>query len=105
MFTTFDIRGSRESDLLKVLCSDESVENEDSADAETVSFYTSLANNTLKASDFVVNHSQTCDQMLRFCRFSAIEYECKNLFREIITDEGLCCVFNFLPPERLYKRQ
>ncbi|XP_034477206.1 pickpocket protein 28 [Drosophila innubila] len=96
--------GSQESDLLKVLCSDESVNDEESDDAETISFFSSLANNSLKISDFVMNHSQTCDQMLRFCRFSGIEYECDNLFRHIVTDEGLCCVFNFHPPERLYKR-
>ncbi|KAM8712439.1 hypothetical protein ACLKA7_012884 [Drosophila subpalustris] len=96
--------GSHESDLLKVLCSDESLDNEESADAEINSFYTSLANNSLRISDFVVNHSQPCDQMLRFCRFSGIEYKCDNIFRHIVTDEGLCCVFNFMPPERLYKR-
>ncbi|XP_060655313.1 pickpocket protein 28 [Drosophila nasuta] len=97
--------GSQESDLLKVLCSDEMEDTEETTDAEKLTFYASLANNTLKISEFVTNHSQTCEQMLRYCRFSAIEYKCLELFRPIVTDEGLCCVFNFLPPERLYKRQ
>ncbi|KAH8416199.1 hypothetical protein KR222_010582, partial [Zaprionus bogoriensis] len=95
--------GSREKELLKVLCSPDSADFDD-ADTSTSGSNT-LANNTLIISEFVMNHSQTCDQMLLYCRFSAIEYDCLDLFRELITDEGLCCVFNFLPPEFLYKPQ
>lgn len=85
-----------------MLCSPESRQFDET---DSLSGSNMLANNTLIITDFVTNHSQTCDQMLLYCRFSAVEYDCMDLFRELITDEGLCCVFNFLPPELLYKPQ
>ncbi|XP_030558029.1 pickpocket protein 28 [Drosophila novamexicana] len=96
-------KGSSEFDVLKLLCSPESAETEESVDTDPMMWSTSFCNNSLKISDFVTNHSQPCGQMLRYCRFSAVEYDCAQLFRQIITDEGLCCVFNFLPSEFLYK--
>lgn len=94
--------GSREKELLSVLCSPDSRQFDE---GDGTSDSNALANNTLIIADFVANHSQTCDQMLLYCKFSAIEYNCMDLFRQLITDEGLCCVFNFLPPEMLYKPQ
>ncbi|XP_017026962.1 pickpocket protein 28 [Drosophila kikkawai] len=87
--------GSNESALLKLLCDADNLD-EELRDAQ-------LAGNTLKISDFVANHSQACERMLLFCRFSAVERNCSHLFQQVLTDEGLCCVFNFQPPEYLYK--
>ncbi|XP_068147801.1 pickpocket protein 28 [Drosophila tropicalis] len=90
---------SKEGALLKLLCNEESDEFED----DSSPFASNLRNNTLQISEFVAANSQPCEQMLLYCRFSSIQYDCMDLFRSIITDEGLCCVFNFLPPEFLYK--
>ncbi|KAH8376217.1 hypothetical protein KR200_002616 [Drosophila serrata] len=86
---------SSESALLKLLC------DSDNLDEELRNAH--LVGNTLKISDFVANHSQICERMLLFCRFSAIERNCSHLFQQVLTDEGLCCVFNFQAPEFLYK--
>lgn len=38
--------------------------------------------------------SQPCESMLIKCRYGAIDYECAKLFNSVLTDEGLCCIFN-----------
>nr|XP_016927393.2 pickpocket protein 28 isoform X1 [Drosophila suzukii] len=92
--------GSNESTLLKLLCESDSWQsNEFNEELDGLTF----AGNNLRISDFVSNHSQSCERMLLFCRFSAIERNCSHLFQQILTDEGLCCAFNFQPPEFLYK--
>ncbi|XP_017148945.1 pickpocket protein 28 [Drosophila miranda] len=92
--------GSDESAILKLLCNSEI---DDSDDLEDVVKRSSFARNTLRISDFVSKHSQHCDTMLLHCRFNAVEHNCSHLFQPLLTDEGLCCVFNFQPPEFLYK--
>ncbi|XP_022217735.2 pickpocket protein 28 [Drosophila obscura] len=92
--------GSDESAILKLLCNSEM---EESADLDDDLSHSNFARNTLRISDFVSNHSQHCDKMLLYCRFNAVEHNCSHLFQQLMTDEGLCCVFNFQPPEFLYK--
>ncbi|SPP75060.1 blast:Pickpocket protein 28 [Drosophila guanche] len=92
--------GSDESAILKLLCNSEMEDSEDLDDDVSRS---NFAQSTLSLSDFVSNHSQRCDKMLLYCRFNAVEHNCSHLFQQLMTDEGLCCVFNFQPPEFLYK--
>ncbi|XP_075158001.1 pickpocket protein 28-like [Haematobia irritans] len=47
--------------------------------------------------------SQPCEEMIIACNYGALDYNCKDIFRTIVTDEGLCCVFNKLHPEFMYK--
>ncbi|XP_061390871.1 pickpocket protein 28-like [Musca vetustissima] len=53
--------------------------------------------------DFIVNISQPCEEMIIGCNFGGLDYNCKDIFRTIVTDEGLCCVFNQLDPKYMYK--
>ncbi|XP_017053597.1 pickpocket protein 28 [Drosophila ficusphila] len=92
--------GSNESDLLKLLCDSDSWQFSEFDEELSASNFT---RNDLRISDFVSKHSQPCERMLLYCRFSAEERNCSDLFQQILTDEGLCCVFNFQPPEILYK--
>lgn len=43
--------------------------------------------------------------MVIHCRFGADDYECARLFHPIVTDEGLCCVFNMLHPRFMYRKR
>ncbi|XP_001986438.2 pickpocket protein 28 [Drosophila grimshawi] len=95
--------GSSEKDLLKLLCSQDSFETEDDNGSDAIPLSTFLGDNNLQVSEFLTDHAQPCEQMLRHCKLNGEEYDCVHLFRRIITDEGLCCVFNFLPPEIVYK--
>ncbi|XP_023304037.2 pickpocket protein 28-like [Lucilia cuprina] len=52
--------------------------------------------------DFIVNISQPCEEMIVGCNYGAIDYKCSDIFRTIVTDEGLCCVFNMLSPNFMY---
>lgn len=38
--------------------------------------------------------AQPCEQMLVACRYGGRDSECMNMFSTILTDGGLCCVFN-----------
>ncbi|XP_017090672.2 pickpocket protein 28 [Drosophila bipectinata] len=92
--------GSFESALLKLLCGSDKWQSSEFDDDLSL---LNIAGNTLSISDFVSNHSQPCERMLLYCRFSAVVHNCRDMFQQIMTDEGLCCVFNFEPPEYLYK--
>lgn len=41
--------------------------------------------------------------MIIYCKFGPNEETCTDLFREILLDDGICCVFNQLHPFFLYK--
>lgn len=49
--------------------------------------------------------SQSCEDMLISCSFGGIEFECLHIFNSILTDEGLCCVFNGVHRKFLMKTQ
>ncbi|XP_037931939.1 pickpocket protein 28-like [Teleopsis dalmanni] len=46
--------------------------------------------------------SQPCHKMVVGCRFAGSELNCSQVFHPIVTDEGLCCVFNMLHPKFMY---
>lgn len=35
-----------------------------------------------------------CQDMLLYCGFGKLEFNCTELFRSVLTDDGLCCQFN-----------
>ncbi|XP_017850493.1 pickpocket protein 28 [Drosophila busckii] len=51
----------------------------------------------------ISNISQPCSALVIGCRFGALDNQCERMFYPIITDEGLCCVFNMLHPRFMYK--
>lgn len=51
---------------------------------------------------FLVNSSQPCKEMLKYCRYAAVEEKCMNIFLSTLTDEGLCCTFNVLDPKFMF---
>lgn len=54
--------------------------------------------------NFMLNVSQSCEDMLLMCRYGDEEYKCLELFNAILTDEGLCCNFNGVHPRYLRKQ-
>ena len=46
--------------------------------------------------------AQPCDEMLINCRFRGVDRKCSDIFRPIVTDEGMCCTFNTLPESVMY---
>lgn len=52
---------------------------------------------------FMVDVSQSCKEMLMVCRYGGTTYNCYELFNTILTDEGLCCIFNGVHPSYLKK--
>ncbi|XP_037941630.1 pickpocket protein 28, partial [Teleopsis dalmanni] len=88
---------SVEGAVMKLLCYSE-VELE-GALYESPSF----KNNNLSLTEFLVQHAQPCSRMLIACKMNAFLFNCSDLFQEVVTDEGLCCVFNVLHPDFLYK--
>ncbi|XP_061400868.1 pickpocket protein 28-like [Musca vetustissima] len=56
-------------------------------------------------STFIVENAQSCEEMIVYCKFGDIEETCTDLFREVLLDEGLCCVFNQLHPYYLFKKE
>ncbi|XP_055845785.1 pickpocket protein 28-like isoform X1 [Episyrphus balteatus] len=55
-------------------------------------------------SDFISHHVQDCEGMMRSCRMGGIYQNCSDFFRPVLTDEGLCCLFNSVHPSFLYKK-
>uniref|UniRef100_A0A1I8MHV5 Uncharacterized protein n=1 Tax=Musca domestica TaxID=7370 RepID=A0A1I8MHV5_MUSDO len=53
--------------------------------------------------NFIVDNAQSCEDMIVYCKFGEVQETCTDLFREILLDEGLCCVFNQLHPYYLFK--
>lgn len=49
--------------------------------------------------------SQTCDEILVACRYGGIDYDCMDIFEKILTDEGLCCIFNGVDRNFLMKSE
>ncbi|XP_067633200.1 pickpocket protein 28 [Eurosta solidaginis] len=89
---------SEEGALLKIFCNS-GVFSEDKV-WEAPNF----KNNNLKFEDFLNEHAQPCSKMLLSCSYGADGGNCSDLFQEIISDEGFCCVFNILQPNFLLTR-
>lgn len=54
-------------------------------------------------SDLFFQVSTSCDDILRFCRWQLRKMDCNVYFNSELTDEGLCCSFNVLPPEYIFR--
>ncbi|XP_073832155.1 pickpocket protein 28-like isoform X2 [Musca autumnalis] len=52
--------------------------------------------------NFIIRNAQTCESMIIYCKYGPNEYKCTDLFREVLLDEGMCCVFNQMHPFFLY---
>lgn len=48
--------------------------------------------------------SQPCSQLLSACRFSGVSVDCNEMFRSILTDEGVCCTFNSLDASMMFNK-
>uniref|UniRef100_A0A1I8MQC6 Uncharacterized protein n=1 Tax=Musca domestica TaxID=7370 RepID=A0A1I8MQC6_MUSDO len=53
--------------------------------------------------NFIIRNAQTCDDMIIYCKFGPNVFKCTDLFREVLLDEGMCCVFNQMHPYFLFK--
>lgn len=52
---------------------------------------------------FLINISQPCSDMLIDCQFGMEIFQCLEIFDAVLTDEGLCCIFNTVHSRFLYK--
>lgn len=55
---------------------------------------------------FLINSSQKCEEMLKDCKFGTKNIDCKlrRNFEKVLTDDGLCCTFNGIHPQLLFKQ-
>ncbi|XP_076270438.1 pickpocket protein 28-like [Rhynchophorus ferrugineus] len=53
--------------------------------------------------DFLVKVGNSCSDMLHSCQWGAEKLDCNDIFNNDLTDEGLCCSFNRLPPEKIFR--
>lgn len=44
--------------------------------------------------NFPFKVSPNCDDMIMYCEFGLTSFNCSTKFRKILTDDGLCCIFN-----------
>lgn len=84
--------GSPDSLMLKTLCFGTDVPNTTHFNPKWRTFQ-----------NFLVDVSQSCDDMIISCSFGGLPYECNKIFYTILTDEGLCCNFNGVHPKFLVK--
>lgn len=43
---------------------------------------------------FIFKVSQSCEKMIISCQFGHVDVNCTRVFSTILTDSGLCCIFN-----------
>ncbi|XP_030758076.1 LOW QUALITY PROTEIN: pickpocket protein 28-like, partial [Sitophilus oryzae] len=53
--------------------------------------------------DFLVKVGSSCADMLHSCQWGSEKLDCNDVFNNDLTDEGLCCSFNRLPPEKIFR--
>lgn len=87
--------GSFEESMLQNFCLDEY--------AKETSSNNSNGEHWSTFKQFLQNISQPCTDMLVMCRFAMEEYKCMELFDTVLSDEGLCCIFNNVHPSFLYQ--
>lgn len=51
---------------------------------------------------FLLHASQSCEIMLKMCRFGTKMIKCEQNFTSVLTDEGLCCTFNAIHPKLMF---
>ena len=52
--------------------------------------------------EFLLNASQSCDDMIQLCKFGMQRINCDESFKSVLTDEGLCCTFNAVHPKLMF---
>ncbi|XP_061382293.1 pickpocket protein 28-like isoform X1 [Danaus plexippus] len=52
---------------------------------------------------FLINITQPCNEMLAMCIWDSIRMSCQDLFNAQLTDEGLCCTFNVVHREKMFR--
>ncbi|XP_045487114.1 pickpocket protein 28-like [Pieris rapae] len=52
---------------------------------------------------FLINVTQPCEEMLAICIWSSEIMKCQDLFNAQLTDEGLCCTFNVVHREMMFR--
>ncbi|CAG9839722.1 unnamed protein product [Diabrotica balteata] len=53
--------------------------------------------------NFLIRVGNSCSDMLKACKWSSDKKSCEDLFNNDLTDEGLCCSFNRLPPTKIFR--
>lgn len=51
----------------------------------------------------LLNVTQRCDEMLIKCQFGLVDVDCMKVFNSILTDSGVCCIFNGLHSKFMMK--
>ncbi|XP_047538577.1 pickpocket protein 28-like [Vanessa atalanta] len=82
--------------LLESLCSDQT-------DADI--FEDNIAGNADwdHTRSFLINVTQPCNEMLSLCIWNSASMNCQDLFNAQLTDEGLCCTFNVVHRENMFR--
>ncbi|KAK4879622.1 hypothetical protein RN001_007768 [Aquatica leii] len=52
---------------------------------------------------FILRVNPSCQEMLKVCLWRQDERLCERLFNSALTDDGLCCTFNALPQDFIFK--
>ncbi|KAI8442241.1 hypothetical protein MSG28_005814 [Choristoneura fumiferana] len=52
---------------------------------------------------FLINVTQPCSEMLAMCIWDSSEMSCEDLFNAQLTDEGLCCTFNVVHRNKMFR--
>ncbi|XP_034254856.1 pickpocket protein 28-like [Thrips palmi] len=52
---------------------------------------------------FMINVTQPCHELLLSCKWRSLPVECDNLFNAVLTDEGICCSFNRVRRDLIFR--
>ncbi|XP_045539292.1 pickpocket protein 28 [Papilio machaon] len=52
---------------------------------------------------FLINVTQPCNEMLAMCLWDSRSMNCQDLFNAQLTDEGLCCTFNVVHRDNMFR--
>ncbi|KAF4521689.1 hypothetical protein B566_EDAN017176 [Ephemera danica] len=53
--------------------------------------------------NFLIKVNEPCHELLLSCQWAGETRFCSDLFNSVLTDEGLCCVFNRVPRDELFR--
>ncbi|XP_066261767.1 pickpocket protein 28-like [Euwallacea similis] len=53
--------------------------------------------------NFLVRVGNSCTDILKLCQWGSQTIDCEDVFNNDLTDEGLCCSFNRLPPQKIFR--
>ena len=48
---------------------------------------------------------QPCQDMVMYCNWMGVQYDCRRLFKVKTTDDGFCCVFNALDKDEILRNE